>query len=218
MPDELTCECPHCHAPASIAAELIGKVVDCPECGQPFQLKAPVAKPVDSAPGRNTGAGVVERETDHERIIREVHPVVFRNHLILTLISLLLMFSGIGLLIVGLTGRTALGLEGVPLLVSGGALLAAVAVYFLYRAVQAMSTTLKVTSARTIAIRGILSKSTNEVQHDDVRNIRSERNLLERVLNYGDIALSSSGQDDMEIIVHDIPDPEGIVRIIRSHQ
>ena len=60
--------------------------------------------------------------------------------------------------------------------------------------------------------------STNEVQHDDVRNIKSERNLLERLFNYGDIALSSSGQDDMEIVVHDVPDPDGIIEIIRQHQ
>jgi hypothetical protein len=218
MSDDLTYECPHCRETVSVENALMGKVVDCPDCGQQFEVRAPVASPTHGEQSQNPHAATDARETGDERILRVVHPVVFRNHLLFTLCGLLLGLVGLSALGFRLVGRPLLGLDGMPLLVSGAVFLVAAAVYFLYRAVQAMSTTLKVTTERTIAISGILSKSTNEVQHDDVRNIKCARNLLERLLNYGDIALSSSGQDDMEIVLHDIPDPEGIVGIIRTYQ
>ena len=88
----------------------------------------------------------------------------------------------------------------------------------LYKWVVAISTTLTITDVRTTITKGIISKSTNEVQHEDVRNIRCDQNLMERLLNYGDISLSSAGQDDMEIVADDIPDPEAVIKMIRKYQ
>ena len=49
--------------------------------------------------------------------------------------------------------------------------------------------------------------------------VRRAKTLAERrLLNYGDIAISSSGQDDFEIVAHDIPDPDRVLEIIRKNQ
>ena len=80
------------------------------------------------------------------------------------------------------------------------------------------STRLEVTTKRTIVTTGLLSKSTNEVRHSDVRNIRVNQTFLQRVLNCGTLAISSAGQSEMEILVTGIPDPQGIAETIRKHQ
>jgi uncharacterized membrane protein YdbT with pleckstrin-like domain len=65
---------------------------------------------------------------------------------------------------------------------------------------------------------GIISRETSEVQHDDVRNLQIDQNILERLLGIGDIAISSSGQDDMEIQVKGIPSPDRLAKVIRKNQ
>jgi uncharacterized membrane protein YdbT with pleckstrin-like domain len=115
-------------------------------------------------------------------------------------------------------GRTLLGIEG-TLLLTVSLLAALIPIGFVINRVHyTYSTSLTVTTARSILREGILSIRTSEVRHKDVRSIRADRNTLERLFNYGDIAISSAGQDDFEIVVHDIPDPESVLEIIRRHQ
>lgn len=217
MSDELTYECPHCEAEVPVANALAGKMVSCPRCEQHFQAQAPLARPTGVQEG-STETEVVEREAHSERVLRRLHPVAFRNHLVLTILGACLALAGAAALVMGLAGEAVWGLAGSTLLISGGVMVVAAIAYFVYRWLQRISVTLQVTTQRTILLRGLVSRSTNEVQHDDVRNIKSDRNVLERLLGYGDLALSSSGQDDMEIVVHDIPDPAGVIDIIRRHQ
>ena len=131
--------------------------------------------------------------------------------------DLILIGSLVGLAMCVL-GRNLLGIDGTVLLAIS--LLAGLIAtgFIISRCLNSLSTSLTITSSRSILHRGILSSSTSEVQHDDIRNIRADRSTIERLLNYGDIAISSSGQDDFEIVVHDIPDPEGVLKIIRSNQ
>lgn len=215
MPDELDYQCPHCQQTVHLDRSSIGGIVNCPKCGEQFQAQAPVARPVSRAepPTASARSGSYE-----ETVLLEVHPAMLRNHPILTLLFFLAGLAGLAALGFGLAGNPLLGLEGTALLITGGVLVLLSVGYFAYRKLQAISSTLRVTNQRTIMIRGILSQSTNEVQHEDVRNIRCDRNVWERIFNYGDLALSSAGQDDMEIVAPDIPDPQRIIEIIRKHQ
>lgn len=77
-------------------------------------------------------------------------------------------------------------------------------------------TVLTVTSERTILRKGILSKSLNEVWHRDVRNVVLEQRPLQRLFDVGRIAISSAGQEDVEIAVDGIPFPGEVKRIIDS--
>ena len=78
--------------------------------------------------------------------------------------------------------------------------------------------TLTITTKRTIITRGILSKSTSEVMHDDIRNIQTHQTFLQRILDVGYMAISSAGQSDVEIAVKGIPDPDGIKDLIDKYR
>lgn len=84
--------------------------------------------------------------------------------------------------------------------------------------IQKIGTVLTVTESRIIERRGILSRSTNEIRHVDVRNIQVDQSFLQRLLGTGRIRISSAGQDDIEIDVRGISDPEEIATIIRDRQ
>jgi len=45
-----------------------------------------------------------------------------------------------------------------------------------------------------------------------------DQNAIQRILNVGSIAISSSGQDDLEIYVKGIPDPNDVADFIRKMQ
>lgn len=217
MTDQLTYKCPHCQNSIPLAASLMGKQVDCPECSKQFQAEAPVAL-VQQGDSPSPTSSVVEKATDDERDLRVVHPVIYRNHLLLTLLWLSCLIGGSAAVLSWLIEKPLLGLSDLPLLITGGVMLGIALIYSAFRWIQRRTVTMLVTTARTIVRRGLVAQSTNEVQHDDIRNIKSDRNMLERMFNYGDVALSSSGQDNMEIVVHDIPDPQGIIDIIRRQQ
>ena len=93
----------------------------------------------------------------------------------------------------------------------GGAFLAAWWIRLQFRV-------LRITEKRTLFRKGIFSKATNEVQHDDVRNIQMDQTFFQRLVGVGDLAISSSGQDDMEIDVRGISRPEEVVQLIRRYQ
>lgn len=218
MADDIEYECPHCKHVVRVSPGVVGDTVECPECDQQFEAEVPHAHVVNPGGTEIPGTEKVATEADAERTLRTVHPAVFRSHMFLTLVASLILAGGVVILVLGIAGTALFGLTGVPVIIVGGVLMIAALIYFLYRWVQALATTLEVTTDRTILKMGLISKRTSEVQHDDIRNIQSDRNVLERLFNYGDIALSSSGQDDMEIVIKDVPDPEGIINIIRQHQ
>lgn len=123
-----------------------------------------------------------------EQILYEAHPAMFRNHPIWFVVAVLLSLVGVGLLIL------------IPW-------------WFESRGV-----TLTVTSERTRLRKGIFSKHTNVVFHDNVRNIQIRQSFLQRILGVGSIGIASAGHADVEIEVHGIPDPERVKELIDQHR
>jgi hypothetical protein len=215
MTDHLTFECPHCKKPVDVQEERLGGNIDCPHCDHTFQASAPVGRLISD--GRS-GEGEGDTGDGGEQTLKVVRPVLFRQHLITTAVAAILLIAGLIGLAMYLLSRALLGIEGgVLLTVSLIAVLIAIG-FGVNRWLNTLSTSLTVTTARSILREGILTTRTSEVRHNDVRSIRADRNTLERLFNYGDIAISSAGQDDFEIVVHDIPDPESVLEIIRRHQ
>jgi uncharacterized membrane protein YdbT with pleckstrin-like domain len=81
-----------------------------------------------------------------------------------------------------------------------------------------LCTRLTVTESRTILRTGILSKTTNEVRHHDVRNIQVKQGMFQRLFGVGDIGVSSAGQGVIEIEVSGMPNPQAIAKEIRARQ
>lgn len=211
-------QCPHCRTKVEVGEDLVGQVVNCPnpDCEHPFKVEAPSAFPVsdDEAESvvRKGGAPEVTEVLERERVLLVRHPAVLRRRVGQTILSLLFIVGG---LIAAAWGAAIadgwLGFGGLAFAIVGGLDMA----YFWF---LSLFVTLTVTTKRSILRKGLISKRTSEVEHDDVRNIQVDQNVVQRLLNIGHISISSAGQSTMEIIARGVPDPEGIASVIREHQ
>jgi len=123
-----------------------------------------------------------------ELTLHKVRPAMFRSRPFLFILSVLTIPLGIGMIIL--------------------------AIWFL----KCYSTALIVTDRRTTLRYGILSKTTNEVRHKDVRNVIVHQSLFQRMFNTGTVGVSSAGQSEVEISVSGIPRPQKIIETIREYQ
>lgn len=127
--------------------------------------------------------------TNEEPILYHAHPAMFRNNPVLFVLYILLI--------------PVLGLGLILLIVWW---------------IQTLGTTLTVTNDQTTLRKGILSKYTNDVFHENVRNIQVRQSFFQRMFNVGWIGISSAGQSGVEIEVRGIPDPERVKQIIDDHR
>lgn len=82
---------------------------------------------------------------------------------------------------------------------------------------ESFTTLLTITETRAICARGILARKTLEMRHSDIRNTFVNQSLLQRIFKVGTVGLSSAGQQDIEIIVDGIADPERVVELVREY-
>ncbi|MEI8319555.1 MAG: PH domain-containing protein, partial [Planctomycetia bacterium] len=119
-----------------------------------------------------------------ETVLYKDSPAMFRNRPVLFLVCCALIPVGIGLVVLF--------------------------VWWL----RCLATSLVITDRRVTLRRGLLSKDTNDVLIADIRNVKVRQNLLQRIFGVGTVAVSTSGQSDMEIEVHGVRAPERIKAII----
>jgi len=119
-----------------------------------------------------------------ETVLYKDSPAMFRNRPVLFLVCCALIPVGIGLVVLF--------------------------VWWL----RCLATSLVITERRVTLRRGLLSKDTNDVLIADIRNVKVRQNLLQRIFGVGTVAVSTSGQSDMEIEVHGVRAPERIKAII----
>ena len=81
-----------------------------------------------------------------------------------------------------------------------------------------LAQSLRVTNKRIESRRGLISRSTNEVLHDHIRNVQVDQSVVDRVMRVGRIGISSSGQDEIEIQMEDIPDPHKLAKILDRYR
>lgn len=203
---------------------MFGETVDCPKCGGPFVVEPPRAQPINPAtddPHATDGGGVskVTKMSQEEWTDLTVHPAIFRHHLLGTMLCVIGIVAGLAGVAAGLVTGAAVGpLAGGVLAIAGGVLAAVAAVVLLRWYLMSRFQSLIITNERVIYRHGLIQRETSEVQHEDIRNLKVNQNVYERLLGYGDIAVSSAGQDDMEIVMNDIPNPEKIADYIRKRQ
>ena len=116
-----------------------------------------------------------------EDTLARLHPAMFRNHPFQYLVVLGVFALGLTGVVLSLTGWALWGLtwEGqVPLWISAAVAVAAV-IYWLGWWVQTRFITLKVTTERCVYRKGLISRNTSEVRHDDVRNLQVDQSIIE---------------------------------------
>ncbi|WP_372715746.1 PH domain-containing protein [Novipirellula sp.] len=224
----LTTKCPYCNHEVDTTIEHLDGPVVCPSCEKPFEVEMPTAvvssvRDVDEKVARENRMA----SKPDERTLIEVHPVVFRARPIATLVVAIVGLAAIVLMIMSVAGMSLAGYALDETMVLGPAslliwlcaiTLLVIAAVISYWMLLSQFTSLTVTDDRTIYRQGIVSRETSEVQHDDVRNIQLDQSFMQRLLKVGGVGISSSGQDDLEVVAHRLPHPDRIIELIRENQ
>jgi phage FluMu protein Com len=211
----ITITCDKCERLLSVENDLAGSKIACPHCGdinvvpQPGQSTSTASQSTSPARADRASTAGYPPDSGPEQRVKIVHPAVIRAHpfSILGLWTLILL-SAVGVIYLGLIRNSTAWLIG-----SGVILLAALATLGVWK-VLSLSETLEITNKRSVLRRGLLSKATTEVVHDDIRNFQITQTFLQRVLKVGTIGISSAGQDAVEIVMHDAPHPEEVRKVI----
>lgn len=224
---DLMFRCPHCQAQVEVAMAKIEHINECSSCGRPFRPEVPAARMLqqrDDGGWTAVGSPALHHPAGEEKTIMTAHPAMFRANPV-KYVTMVLVFvvgmagvftfagpvKGIGLDNIWRPVTLALSIVcGVFALLSLG--------WLIYWLLRTRFESLVVTNERTIWARGIFDRETSEVQHDDVRNIQLRKTLIDRILGVGRIAISSAGQDDMEIDIRGVPSPSKVADAVRSCQ
>lgn len=206
--------CDRCERSIEFPDEKAGAKVECPYCGDMNTMPALAGThvPVERTRGsdRAVAAGYPPDSGPEQRVVM-VRPAWVRSQ----------PFKAVGAMLLGATGLV-LGLihlvspQAVPTWAAIIAVLAAVGFggAVLWWWIESLSAALEVTNKRTVARRGIFSRSTSEVLHDNIRNVQIEQTFWQRVWGVGSIGISSSGQDGIEIQMDRIPGPQRLQQVI----
>lgn len=84
--------------------------------------------------------------------------------------------------------------------------------------IRSRSTLLTVTSDQISLRTGWLSKNTNDVFIENVRNIQIKQTFWQRMFDVGYVGISSAGQSGIEIEADGLPKPEELKNIIDSQR
>ncbi len=191
-----------------VPEDLAGRKVECPSCGDvnlvPVRIAEPPVRPVAKAPGPAPGP-----EAEPERLVLKVRPAMLRSRPPWAALVLLLLILGVGGVIYAGFIRPRNDLLAVSVI----AALIGAAVLLVWK-VLSLTASLEVTNKRSIATRGLLSRATSEVLHEDIRNVQITQSFWQRVWRVGRIGISSAGQEEVEIIVDNVPSPDRIRRLI----
>ncbi len=203
----LTCD--NCEKTIDVGEEMSGQKVKCPECGDINLVPSGPGRAPPSAPDRAAAAGYPPALGPEVTVMR-VRRAMFRAKPIR---FILLLLGTVG----GLVAAGILALM-TPAMWPGAAIAAVVAVVcggvLGFWKLQTLGEALEITNKRTVERTGILSKFTTEVRHQDIRNIQVSQSFHERMFKVGRIGISSAGQDGLEIVADDIPNPDKIRELI----
>jgi hypothetical protein len=203
--------CPHCQnvevAPMPKAAAQVARVAA--GVARPASGKGtPAAAAMAAAPGVGSGAAGVEPE----RELARVHPVMIRAKPVLGSVLVLTVVGGIALAI---AAQFTPGFANYRWSAWGGVAVAVVAAVWLgWWKVGTRATTVVITNRRTIVHRGLFSRSSKELKHEQVMDIQITQTFPQRMLRVGTLGLDGGGTDDVEIVVEDLPDPARLRELV----
>ena len=81
-----------------------------------------------------------------------------------------------------------------------------------------VSTTLIVRPDEVALEKGILKRESIEIGMRSIRTVQVTQRIMQRLLNVGDIAIASSGTDNYEIRIPNMPSPHDVRNQIQDHE
>jgi len=197
--------CDRCERVIEVQDAQAGTKIQCPDCGDVNVV--PIPGPEDRA----QKMGLVPDSGPEQRVMI-VRPAMLRARPMTFLGLVLLGVGGIVLGIWALMGdRTVLAGLGAGLVLVGAVTLAA-------WKIRVLGSSLEITNKRTIERRGLFSRASSEVVHDNIRNLQIHQTFWQRIWGVGQIGISSSGQDGIEISMRDLARPQRIRETIDAYR
>ena len=208
--------CDGCERIIEVGDELAGQKVACEACGDVNVIPARAAAVPTTGRSDRAAAMGLPPDTGPEQPALKVRPAMLRARPFAFLAQVLVLLAGLAGAVWGLAG-TASGAKTAALI--GGGLVAAVALGLLgVWKLKTLSAALVITNKRTVLRKGLLSRATSEVVHDNIRNVQVTQTFWQRVWKVGTLGLSSSGQDGIEIEIGDIPNPDRVRQVIDAYR
>ena len=209
MPEPVEIVCDACER--SFPADPTLEKIACPYCGDVNRVQSAVS-PEPSPETVTASSDSPDRPDAEERFLRVARPALVRGHPVASLVSSTITLGGGGFLILALTSESIphwMWWIGLAVLLAGGGWMTWIFV------LGHRWDRLRITSRRTIDERGIVMRSTSEVLHQHVRNIRITQSFWQRIVGIGDLEIDSAAGDGVaDIRIQNVPDPDGIKRII----
>jgi hypothetical protein len=207
--------CDNCERTIEVEDNLAGQKVACGACGDINTMSEAGAVPSGSSADRASALGLPP-DSGPEQPALKVRPAMLRARPFLFLAQVLVMIAGIAGVIWGTLGEQS-GLHTAAQI--GGGVFAVAALGFLaVWKVKTLSAALEITNKRSVLRRGLLSRATSEVVHDNIRNVQVTQTFWQRLWKVGSLGLSSSGQDGIEIEIGDIPNPDRVREVIDAYR
>jgi DNA-directed RNA polymerase subunit RPC12/RpoP len=201
--------CDRCDRIIEVDDDKAGTKVECPHCGDTNIMPGKTTSS-DSSSAEPTARQHPEDlglppDSGPEKQVMLVRPSLMRSRPVSFIAATLFGATGLILAAIHLISPTT-----VALWVAIFAVLALIGALglIIWWWVQTLSAALEITNKRTVAKRGLLSRSTSEVVHDNIRNVQVDQSFWERIWKVGSIGISSSGQDGIEIQMRKIPNPQ----------
>jgi len=214
-------ECDNCERLINVPADHDKPKIACPYCGDVNRIPENVNEVADAdAPAERDSGGEeapvnLPPKTEAERTICVLRPAMGRAHPFQFGLMIVLGLGGIVLAIMSRAG------ESVPpwALWPGLMLLAVSIIWWIgWWCATRLWLKLTVSNKRTIRQEGIIQRHTTEVLHDHVRSVDIQQSLTQRIFNVGTVGIDSAGQDDVEIVMRNIPRPYEVKKIIDQYR
>ncbi len=225
----LTFICDNCEKALEVDDNQAGLKVKCPYCGDVNIV--PGSSTTSPGPSRSTGAtgaaggaaaadSIPKARADRaaaagfppangpEAFVRQIKSSMFRARPWTTLLMFVLIVGG------GIGGIVTAIMHLYPVAIACGVAFVLGLVWLGIWKILALEVRLEITTKRTIERRGLFSKQTTEVMHADIRNFQLSQTFWQRMLNVGTIGISSAANEDVEIVMKDVPKPEEVRKMI----
>jgi len=182
---------------------------------QPTQ---PTPKPPASAPTDRAAAAGLPPDSGPEVRVLRLRPAIARGRPVAFLLVVLgLLLAAAGALYVAIDGGKVLFGDTFWLVVCGLVGVGGLVTLFVWW-LGTLSASLEVTNKRTVERRGLFSRATSEVLHDNIRNIKVDQTFMDRICNVGTIGISSSGTEGIEVTMKNLRNPHGVREIIDKYR
>jgi uncharacterized membrane protein YdbT with pleckstrin-like domain len=145
-------------------------------------------------------------------VLYDAHPSMIRSRPFTTLLALALIPLGIA---IALMGGTLLPAAAPVAGVVGLAVAALAFLTLLVWYVRTKTDHLVINDDEIVWTHGLLNKGYTEINMASVRTTRVRQTLMQRIMNAGDVEIYTAG-DNPELVVHGLPDPDAIRKLIRG--